>query len=82
MYDRNIRRQALDLLERGNSLRSVSLYTGVARSTLRDWRARPHAGERASCVRCGTPPTLPCTWPATPTCSGSTLATAVSARPV
>ncbi|MET4925215.1 helix-turn-helix domain containing protein [Streptomyces sp. PSRA5] len=41
MYDARTRHQALELVAQGRSLRSVSEQTGVSRSALRAWRARP-----------------------------------------
>jgi hypothetical protein len=43
VYDAAVRSQALDLLGAGNSLRRVSLATGVNRSALRAWRDRDGA---------------------------------------
>lgn len=40
MYDAAVRRAALAQLETSASLRSVSLETGINRSTLREWRDR------------------------------------------
>src|ERR1700736_2102861 len=47
-------------MERGNSLRSISLSTGISRATFRDWREHPaSANPRAVCPRCAPSPTLP-----------------------
>jgi hypothetical protein len=60
MYDRELRRSALASIARGQSLRSVSMTTGVSRSTLRDWRDHPDRDcQRAQCARCERPPSLP-----------------------
>src|SRR5436305_5744408 len=62
MYTTEVRRRALALLERGSSLRSVSLATGISRSTLREWRDHPEKSTAASpreCPRCAEHPTLP-----------------------
>jgi hypothetical protein len=64
MYDADTRAAALRRLDAGDSLRRVSLTTGVNRTTLREWRDR--RGEFAPrhqcpCPRCsgGTPPLRP-----------------------
>ena len=61
MYSAAVRRQALDLINSGSSLRSVSMSTGITRSTLREWRANPEKAQaaRARCPRCGDHPALP-----------------------
>ncbi|MGH3300890.1 MAG: hypothetical protein ACRDOK_04225 [Streptosporangiaceae bacterium] len=60
MYDRDTRRRALSLIERGQSLRSISLGTGVSRSTLREWRDDPATLESGKfCPRCAESPELP-----------------------
>jgi hypothetical protein len=47
-------------MERGVSLRGISLSTGVNRATLRDWREHPEkALNRATCPRCADSPCLP-----------------------
>jgi hypothetical protein len=48
-------------MERGNSLRSISLSTGISRATLHDWRKHPamKANPRELCPRCAASPTLP-----------------------
>jgi hypothetical protein len=59
MYDRDIRPQASALIDRGMSLRAVHKSTGVSRATLRDWLNHPEkTGQRASCPRCATLPSL------------------------
>jgi hypothetical protein len=61
MYGAAVRRQALDLILSGSSPRSVSVATGISRTTLREWRDNPeklHA-TRASCPRCDDDPVLP-----------------------
>lgn len=40
MYDGTTRRKALAMIDAGASLRSVSVATGIHRSTLREWRDR------------------------------------------
>jgi hypothetical protein len=61
MYSPAVRRQALDLINRGSSLRSISMATGITRTTLREWRDNPEKlqAARASCPRCGGDPELP-----------------------
>jgi hypothetical protein len=61
MYSALVRRQALDLINSGASLRSVSMSTGINRSTLREWRDNPEKAQaaRAHCPRCGSDPALP-----------------------
>jgi len=62
MYDRQTRITALDLIESGVSLNSVSKRLGVSRAALREWRDTPgrvHAG--SVCVRCM--PTVTCPEP-------------------
>ena len=59
MYDAAVRARALDRLRAGDSLRRVSLDTGVTRSTLREWRER--SGNFAPrhtcpCPRCSDDP--------------------------
>jgi hypothetical protein len=60
MYDRDVRERSLTLIERGQSLRSISLSTGISRAALRDWRDHP-VRKRTSrtCPRCAENPTLP-----------------------
>src|SRR5580704_4896412 len=53
MYDRDVQRRALALIEQGFTLRSISMSTSVSRSTLRDWRDHPEKQHRrAVCPRC------------------------------
>ena len=61
MYSAMVRRQALDLINRGVSLRSVSRSIGVSRPTLREWRDHPEKAHatRSDCPRCGDTTTLP-----------------------
>jgi hypothetical protein len=59
MYSRAIRLRALDLIEQGQALRSISMSTGIARATLRAWRDHPENVRRTECPRCDVPPTLP-----------------------
>jgi hypothetical protein len=61
MYSAMVRRQALDLINRGVSLRSVSRSIGVSRPTLREWRDHPEKAQaaRGDCPRCGDTTTLP-----------------------
>jgi hypothetical protein len=61
MYSPAVRRQALDLINNRSSLRSISMATGITRSTLREWRDNPKKSQaaRASCPRCGDDPMLP-----------------------
>jgi hypothetical protein len=48
------------LMERGISLRSISISTGISRATLHDWREHPvSTNPRATCPRCAPSPTLP-----------------------
>jgi hypothetical protein len=55
-----IRDRALVLIAGGRSLRSISLSTGISRSTLRDWREHPdRRNPRATCPRCADASTLP-----------------------
>jgi hypothetical protein len=57
MYSLDVRHRALDLLGAGESLSSVSRAMGVARSTLRDWRATPMPRTPYSeCPVCGHAP--------------------------
>ena len=50
MYSAEIRRHAVALMERGMSLRSISMSTGISRATLYDWREHPiSANPRAVC---------------------------------
>jgi hypothetical protein len=58
MYNSTVRWRALTLMESGRSLRSISLATGVSRSTLRSWRTRQEPLRR-TCPRCDGTPTLP-----------------------
>ena len=51
---------AVALMERGMSLRSISMSTGISRATLHDWREHPvSANPRAVCPRCAPSPTPP-----------------------
>ena len=60
MYSADIRRHAVALMERGMSLRSISMSTGISRATLHDWREHPvSANPRAVCPRCAPSPTPP-----------------------
>ena len=62
MYSAAVRRQALDLIDSGSSLRSISTATGISRTTLREWRGnggKVQAAGRAFCPRCGDDPALP-----------------------
>jgi hypothetical protein len=61
MYSIDVRRHALALMDRGLSLRSISMSTGINRATLHDWRQHPEkaANTHATCSRCATSPTLP-----------------------
>lgn len=50
----------MTLMDRGMSLRSISLATGVSRSTLRDWSEHPAGiNPRTICSRCQPNPVLP-----------------------
>jgi hypothetical protein len=61
MYRSDVRRNAMALMECGLSLRSISMSTGINRSTLREWREHPErsVNPRAVCPRCTEQPTLP-----------------------
>jgi hypothetical protein len=60
MYDRDVRQQALALIDRGMSLRAVHKSTGISRATLRDWLNHPEkTGQGVTCPRCATIPSLP-----------------------
>jgi hypothetical protein len=60
MYGPDVRSEARERIIRGESLRSISLSTGINRSTLRDWRDHPEKdGRRAVCPRCASRPQLP-----------------------
>ena len=61
MYSSDARRHALALMDRGLSLRSISMSTGINRATLRDWREHPEkrANTHTTCPRCDANPTLP-----------------------
>jgi hypothetical protein len=53
MYDAAMRTAALEELRRGVSLRSVSVRSGISRSTLRSWIAHPEPKRRPSdCPTC------------------------------
>jgi hypothetical protein len=56
MYPRARREEALGQLAEGCTLSEVSRLTGVSRSTLRKWLARPEPASprRAGCPRCDT----------------------------
>lgn len=54
MYDVDVRRAALTQIAAGASLRSVSLATGINRSTLREWRERG-GGYAPSLTSCPCP---------------------------
>src|ERR1700728_1812411 len=59
MYDRNTRLSALELIQQGRSLRSVSITTGISRATLRDWLDHPARAQRVPCPRCEGSPSRP-----------------------
>jgi len=61
MYSAVVRQHALDLINSGDSLRSVSMLTGINRTTLREWRDNPERVQaaRTYCPRCGDEPVLP-----------------------
>jgi hypothetical protein len=60
MYRADIRRHAVVLMERGISLRSISISTGISRATLHYWREHPvSTNPRATCPRCAPSPMLP-----------------------
>jgi hypothetical protein len=60
MYSADVRRDAVALMRRGISLRSISLTTGISRATLADWREHPvSAHSHAVCSRCAASPALP-----------------------
>jgi hypothetical protein len=61
MYSNEVRRNAIALMARGSSLRSISISTGINRSTLREWRERPErsVNPRSACPRCADRVTLP-----------------------
>jgi hypothetical protein len=61
MYSAAVRRQALDLISSGSSLRSISIATGISRTTLREWHGNPEKAQatRAHCPRCGDDPAPP-----------------------
>jgi hypothetical protein len=60
MYESEVRQLTLTLIDRGMSLRAVHKSTGISRATLRDWLNHPEkTGQRASCPRCATLPSLP-----------------------
>lgn len=61
MYSSGVRKQALDLIQGGSSLRSVGMATGISRSTLREWRDNPEKmlAARALCPRCADDHALP-----------------------
>jgi hypothetical protein len=61
MYSNEVRHSAIALMARGSSLRSISISTGINRSTLREWRERPErsVNPRSMCPRCADRVTLP-----------------------
>jgi hypothetical protein len=61
MYSSEVRRHAMALMERGLSLRSISMSIGINRATLRDWREHPERSinPRSVCPRCAPSPMLP-----------------------
>jgi hypothetical protein len=61
MYSAVVRRQALELIHSGASLRSISMSIGITRSALREWRDNPEKAQaaRAYCPRCDDDPVLP-----------------------
>jgi hypothetical protein len=61
MYRSDVRSNAVALMARGFSLRSISVSTGINRATLREWREHPEGSvnPRAACPRCADSPTLP-----------------------
>ena len=60
MHSRAVRTTALQLIDAGTSLNSISKRLGVSRSTLRDWRDRSTpVRDRATCFRCSPAPRLP-----------------------
>src|SRR5260370_36404931 len=61
MYSSDVRLHALALMERGISLRSISMSTGISRATLHHWREHPEisVSPRAVCSRCADNPTIP-----------------------
>jgi hypothetical protein len=61
MYRPEVRQRALALIDSGHSLRSISMSTGINRSTLREWRDHPEIAQRsrASCPRCADVAALP-----------------------
>jgi hypothetical protein len=56
MYGARVRAQALALLQQGESLSSVARATGVARSTIREWREREPLNSPGTCPRCDALP--------------------------
>lgn len=62
MYKRDVRDRALALIERGETVRAVSLRTGVSVRTLREWHDHPSQGRQnlpSVCPRCAEIPSLP-----------------------
>jgi hypothetical protein len=61
MYSPDVRSNAIALIDRGFSLRSISMSTGINRATLREWREHPERSisSRAACPRCADRPALP-----------------------
>ncbi|HEY2577565.1 MAG TPA: helix-turn-helix domain-containing protein [Streptosporangiaceae bacterium] len=59
MYSRATRLRALNLIEQGQTLRSISMLMRISRATLRDWRDHPENVPGITCPRCEVPPTLP-----------------------
>jgi hypothetical protein len=55
MYDQPTRLRTMTLIEQGQSLRGISVATGIARATLRDWRDNPEKlalSKKRTCPRC------------------------------
>jgi transposase-like protein len=48
MYRPEVRHHALALIGSGHSLRSISMSTGINRSTLREWRDHPENARRST----------------------------------
>jgi hypothetical protein len=62
MYKRDVRDRAMALIDRGETLRAVSLQTGVSVRALREWHEHPDLGRQnlpAVCPRCAETPSLP-----------------------
>ena len=56
MYAARVRAKALALLRQGVSLSAVARATGVARSTIREWRDCEPRNRPGACPRCDTLP--------------------------